>query len=131
MSFNSLRNRIFLAAVLGVIVGGLLGTQLGQATNAQWGDLVGAITGIWLGGPVAVFLVFQLLIKKLSFELSVTRARIANLFSTIFSGLVLLVIFAAITRSGAASLLLVPVLIIANLSLAYFNLAISIRLAKK
>lgn len=131
MSFNSLRNRIFIAVTLGVFLGGLIGAPIGRASNAQWGDLIGAITGIWLGGPIAALLTFQVLIAKLNLDVSVTRARLANVILSFFSATMLLFIFASLTRIGSATILVAPVIIGANILISYLNLVGSIRVASK
>lgn len=131
MSFNSLRNRMFIVVTLGVFLGGLIGAPLGRASNAQWGDLIGAITGIWLGGPIAALLTFQVLIAKLNLDVSVTRARLANVILSFFSATMLLFIFASLTRIGSATILVAPVIIGANILISYLNLVGSIRVASK
>ncbi|MFZ9283169.1 MAG: hypothetical protein ACO3DX_01870 [Candidatus Nanopelagicales bacterium] len=131
MSFNSLRNRMFIVVTLGVFLGGLIGAPLGRASNAQWGDLIGAITGIWLGGPIAALLTFQVLIAKLNLDVSVTRARLANVILSFFSATMLLFIFASLTRIGSATILVAPVIIGANILFSYLNLVGSIRVASK
>lgn len=131
MSFNSLRNRMFIVVTLGVFLGGLIGAPLGRASNAQWGDLIGAITGIWLGGPIAALLTFQVLIAKLNLDVSITRARLANVILSFFSATMLLFIFASLTRIGSATILVAPVIIGANILFSYLNLVGSIRVASK
>ena len=131
MSFNSLRNRIFLLSSFGIIVGGVVGAQLGGFADSGWGDLIGAITGMWLGGPIFALLTFQVFIGKLDFPINLLRARLSNLILTFFTATVLLSIFAAAVRISAGSILLVLVLIIANLLLSYFNLVATLRIAKK
>ena len=131
MSFNSLRNRMFIVVTLGVFLGGLIGAPLGRASNAQWGDLIGAITGIWLGGPIAALLTFQVLIAKLNLDVSITRARLANVILSFFSATMLLFIFASLTRIGSATILVAPVIIGTNILFSYLNLVGSIRVASK
>ena len=131
MSFNSLRNRMFIVVTLGVFLGGLIGAPIGRTSNAQWGDLIGAITGIWLGGPIAALLTFQVLIAKLNLDVSITRARLANVILSFFSATMLLFIFASLTRIGSATILVAPVIIGANILISYLNLVGSIRVASK
>lgn len=122
---------MFIAVTLGVFLGGLIGAPLGRASNAQWGDLIGAITGIWLGGPIAALLTFQVLIAKLNLDVSITRARLANVILSFFSATMLLFIFASLTRIGSATILVAPVIIGANILFSYLNLVGSIRVASK
>jgi hypothetical protein len=122
---------MFIVVTLGVFLGGLIGAPLGRASNAQWGDLIGAITGIWLGGPIAALLTFQVLIAKLNLDVSVTRARLANVILSFFSATMLLFIFASLTRIGSATILVAPVIIGANILFSYLNLVGSIRVASK
>lgn len=122
---------MFIAVTLGVFLGGLIGAPLGRANNAQWGDLIGAITGIWLGGPIAALLAFQVLIAKLNLVVSITRARLANVILSFFSATMLLFIFASLTRIGSATILVAPVIIGANILFSYLNLVGSIRVASK
>jgi hypothetical protein len=122
---------MFISVTLGVFLGGLIGAPLGRASNAQWGDLVGAITGIWLGGPIAALFIFQVLITKLNLDISIMRARLANVILSFFSATLLLFIFASLTRIGSATILVAPVIIGANILFSYLNLVGSIRVATK
>lgn len=131
MSFNSLRNRIFLVSSFGIIAGGFLGAQLGGLADTGWGDLVGAIFGMWLGGPISAMLTFQILVGKLDVELVLTKARIFNLVLTFLTATILLTVFSFAVRISSGSILLVFILIFANLLLSYFNLVATLRLAKK
>jgi hypothetical protein len=131
VSFNSLRNRIFLVSSFGIIAGGFLGAQLGSLADAGWGDLVGAIVGMWLGGPISAMLTFQILIGKLDFELALSRARVFNVILTLLTATILLTVFSVAVRISSGSILLVFILIFANLLLNYLSLVATLRLAKK
>lgn len=131
MSFSSLRLFVLLSSIIGLLLGGLLGTLIGRELNPQWGDLAGVVTGIWLGGPIAAFVTFQLFVGKLDIILSVTKARITNFFATFLVAIVLLSIFAVFVRTNSGSILLAPILIAANLALSYVNLILCIKVSKK
>ena len=131
MSFNSLRNWVFLVSSLGIILGGFLGAQLGALAENGWGDLVGAITGIWLGGPIGALATFQILITRTDFDIAIGKARLIYVLLTFLTATLLLTIFSLTVRFGSGSVLLVFILMIANLALSYFNLLTTVRLAKK
>jgi hypothetical protein len=131
VEFVRFRNWILIAPILGLTSGAVLGSALGNLSSAGWGDLVIAIFGVWLGGPLGALLAFQVLIGRFEVDLNRTTARIANLALTFFAIMVILAVLSIAARIGIVTFLLFPVLISFNLLLSYFNLVASIRVSRK
>jgi outer membrane lipoprotein SlyB len=131
VSFTAFRRYVLISSVVGLLLGGLIGTFIGRQLDAQWGDLAGAVTGTWLGGPITSLIVFQILIGRLDVEFVLIKARIANFLITAMSAIMLLSIFVVTVRIASGSILLAPLLIVANFGLTYFNIILSLQIAKK
>lgn len=117
------------SSVLGIFIGGFLGSRLGAAANDQFGDLAGAVLGFWLGGPVAAAIIYQAIIGRLKVGIRIFQARLIHFAITGFNLATLLAVFTIAGRVASSALVVFPVFVGINLLLAYFALVFSLRAA--
>ena len=79
---------MLISPILGLTTGSIAGGFLGGYLSSGWGDLVLAVFGIWLGGPLGALIAFQLLLGRLEQDVDQVKARVVNLTLALFSLLI-------------------------------------------
>lgn len=131
MSFTRFRNWMLISPILGLTTGSIAGGFLGGYLSSGWGDLVLAVFGIWLGGPLGALIAFQLLLGRLEQDVDQAKARVVNLTLALFSATVVLGVLSLATRAAIPAFLLLPVIVGVNLVMSYFILVATLRVARK
>ena len=130
MTLLRFRLLVVSASVLGIGAGGTLGAVLGGASSSTWGDLIGVIMGVWLGGPVAAFMIYQLLLNALGVKVREGLARMINFVMTVFSAILVLGVLSIMARSAAPLLMTIFLVIAANALGAYAAASLPIRISR-
>lgn len=130
MTLLRFRLLVVSASVLGIGAGGTLGAVLGGASSSTWGDLIGVIMGVWLGGPVAAFIIYQLLLNALGVKVREGLARMINFVMTVFSAILVLGVLSIMARSAAPLLMTIFLVIAGNALGAYAAASLPIRISR-
>ena len=122
---------MLISPILGLTTGSIAGGFLGGYLGSCWGDLVLAVFGIWLCGPLGALIAFQLLLGRLEQDVDQVKARVVNLTLALFSATVVLGVLSLATRAAIPAFLLLPVIVGVNLVMSYFILVATLRVARK
>ncbi len=122
---------MLISPILGLTAGSLVGPVLGGYLSSGWGDLILAVFGIWLGGPLGALIAFQFLLGRLQLSIDQPRARVVNLTLALFSATVVLGVLSIATRAAIPVFILLPIIVTVNLAMSYFVLVATLRVARK